>query len=102
MKYAIKDNILVFTFSERLDSLAAMGLQKEILDTVAAEGSAIPVVFDFAGVEYIASGFIRILMLVIRAKGKDFSLVDVSPGVKEILLLGSLDRFITISDRRGS
>ncbi len=97
MENKVSDNTLVFTFSERLDTLAAMSLQKEILDTIAAHDSSLSVKFDFAGVEYIASGFIRILLLVVRIKDKRFSIVNVGSGVREILEMGELDRLITMS-----
>ncbi len=97
MKSEVTDGTLVFRFSERLDTLAAMSLQKEIADTIAAHDASLAVTFDFAGVEYISSGFIRICLLVVRQKGKHFRIVKVSPAVRKILMLASLDRLIEIS-----
>ena len=97
MESKIIDQTLVFTFSERLDTLAAMGLQNQIAAAIAAQDKSLAVKFDFAGVEYIASGFIRILMLVVRMKGGNFSIVNLSPAVRKILLLANLDRFITLA-----
>lgn len=96
MESIVKDNTLVFLFSERLDTLAAMALQKEIADVIAAHDKSLAVRFDFAGVEYISSGFIRILMLVVRRKGKDFSIVNIHPAVRKILELAGLDQLITM------
>lgn len=97
MESKIADNTLLFSFAERLDTLSSMSLQKEIVDEIAAQDKSLLVKFDFAGVEYISSGFIRILMMVVRMKGKDFSIVNIKPAVKEILLLASLDQFIELS-----
>ncbi len=97
MKSTVIDNTLVFSFSERLDTLAAMALQSEITDTIAAQDKSLAVTFDFAGVEYIASGFIRILMIVVRIKGKNFSIVNISPEVRKILQLVNLDKLIAMA-----
>jgi len=97
MESTVKDNTLVFLFSERLDTLAAMSLQKEIADVIAAHDKSLAVRFDFAGVEYITSGFIRILMIVVRMKGKNFSIVNISPAVRKILLMANLDQLITMA-----
>jgi anti-anti-sigma factor len=96
MKIKVADHSLVFSFSERLDTIGAMSLQKEIVDSIAAQDKSLAVTFDFAEVKYISSGFIRILMLVVRMKGKGFSIVNISPEVKEMLLLAGLDRFIAL------
>lgn len=97
MESTVIDHTLVFSFSERLDTLGAMSLQKEIVDLIAAQDKSLAVTFDFAGVEYISSGFIRILMLVVRMKGKNFSIVNISPAVRKILLMTGLDRLITMA-----
>ena len=97
METKVIDNTLTFTFSERLDTVAAMSLQKEILDSIAAHDNSLAVKFDFAGVEYIASGFIRTLLLVVRAKGEKFSLVNIRPEVRKVLELSGLERLIKIS-----
>ena len=97
MESKVIDQTLMFIFSERLDTLASMSLQKEIMDLIAAQDKSMAVTFDFGGVDYIASGFIRILMLVVRTKGKNFSIVNINPAVKKILLLANLDRLITMA-----
>ncbi len=76
MESRIIDNTLVFHFTERLDTLAAMGLQKEITAAVDAALPSCAVRFDFAGVEYISSGFLRIVMIVVRMKSGNFSIVN--------------------------
>jgi anti-anti-sigma factor len=96
MKSTVKDNTLGFIFSERLDTVAAMSLQKEITDVIAANDDSMPVVFDFGGVDYIASGFIRICIIVVRMKGKNFRILNVKPEVRKVLLISGLDRLIDI------
>jgi anti-anti-sigma factor len=96
MKSTIKDNTLGFSFSERLDTVAAMSLQKEITDTIAENDESLQVIFDFSGVDYIASGFLRICIIVVRMKGKNFRIVNVKPEVRKVLLLTGLDRLIDI------
>ena len=71
MEINVIDNTLGFSFSERLDTLAAMSLQKEIIDTIAANDESLQVMFDFERCDYIASGFIRICIIVVRMKGKN-------------------------------
>jgi anti-anti-sigma factor len=97
MESNVIDNTLVFSFSERLDTTAAMSLQKDIVDSIAAHERSLAVRFDFAGVKYLASGFIRILMIVARMKGKDFSVVNTGPEVKQILSLANLEQIMSIS-----
>jgi anti-anti-sigma factor len=96
MESTVRDHTLVFRFSERLDTSAAMSLQKEIVDSIATHDNSLAVRFDFTGVEFISSGFIRILMIVARMKGKRFSIVNISPTVRKILLLAAMDRFISM------
>jgi anti-anti-sigma factor len=97
MESKIIDQMLMFSFAERLDTLAAMSLQSEIADTIAAQDKSLAVTFDFAGVEYLSSGFIRILMIVVRMKGKNFSIINISPAVRKILLMANLDQLITMA-----
>ena len=97
MESKIIDHILVFSFTERLDTLSAMAQQREIADTIAAHDKTLAVKFDFASVEYISSGFIRILITVVRLKGKNFSIVNISPAVRETLVMASLDQLITLA-----
>jgi anti-anti-sigma factor len=94
MHSEIVEDMLVFSFNERLDTMAAMSLQKEITDVIAAADKSLAVRFDFAGVEYIASGFLRIVMVVLRMKGRDFSIVNVGMPVRKILEMSKLDQLI--------
>lgn len=97
MESKIIDQTLVFSFAERLDTLSAMSLQREIVDTIAAADKSLAVTFDFAGVEYISSGFIRILITVVRMKGKNFSIINIGEAVRKILVMASLDHLITLA-----
>jgi anti-anti-sigma factor len=97
MESKVVDHTLVFSFSERLDTVEAMSLQKEIVDTIAAQDKSMPVIFDFSDVKYISSGFIRVLVIVFRMKDKHFSIVNINPRVKETLVLTGLDRLITMN-----
>lgn len=96
MESRIIDNTLVFHFTERLDTLAAMGLQKEITAAVDAALPSCAVQFDFAGVEYISSGFLRIVMIVVRMKSGNFSIVNAGPAVRRILEMAGLDKWIAV------
>ncbi|MDD5168066.1 MAG: STAS domain-containing protein [Syntrophales bacterium] len=96
MESKVIDKTLCFIFSERLDTLAAMSLQKEITDTIAAHDPSLAVMFDFAGVDYISSGFIRTIMTVVRMKGKNFSIININPAVRQILKIANLDKLIAI------
>jgi anti-anti-sigma regulatory factor len=96
METNVLDQGLVFSFSERLDTVGAMALQKEIVDTIAAHDDSFAVTFDFAGVNYIASGFIRIIMLVVRMKKNNFSIVNIDPEVRKTLMLVNLNQLIKL------
>jgi len=54
-------------FTGRIDTNAAMAMEGELLDKIQTAGK--PVVFDFAGLEYVASSFLRLCVKVVRVLG---------------------------------
>jgi anti-anti-sigma factor len=97
MESEIIDRTLVFHFARRLDALSATLQQHEIVDAIASHDKSLAVTFDFAGVEYISSGFIRILITVVRMKGRNFSIVNTSEAIRKTLVMASLDQLITLA-----
>lgn len=97
MESQIIDHTLVFHFASRLDALSATLQQHEIVDAIAAHDKSLAVMFDFSGVEYISSGFIRILVTVLRMKGRNFTIVNTSEAIRETLVMAGLDQLITLA-----
>ena len=76
---------LMVALSGRLDTPAAPGAQKEIMDAL---GDVTELVYDLENLEYISSAGLRILIASLKemkAKDGSMTLINVSEGVREIL-----------------
>jgi anti-anti-sigma factor len=53
------------------------------------------VVFDLAGVDFVASAFLRLcLMVQQKAAGHQLTLVNVSPPIKKVFKIAGLDKLV--------
>jgi acetyl-CoA synthetase len=60
-------------------------------------GPGLSIVFDLAGVDYVASAFMRVCLIAARKAGKGaFSIVNPTPFVQEMLHMAGLDRVASI------
>jgi len=79
-----KDGKIVFTLNGRLDTTTSPQLQGALLPAFDESKS---VVLDFAGLEYVSSAGLRVLLLGEKtAKAKDavMSLINVSKDIKDV------------------
>lgn len=88
---------LTLTLSGRLDTLAAGALDKKI--QTGMEGIN-DLVFDFAGVGYIASAGLRTLLVAQKCMKQQGSmkLIHVNRDVKDVLELTGFINFLTIEE----
>lgn len=86
---------LVCVFSGRLDTVNCMDLEKEIYDKIRALG--VPVVFDLASVDYVASMFLRMCIRAAQEAGEGrFTVANVCPAVKKVFKVARLDILMVI------
>lgn len=80
-------------FSGRLDTAQSSTLQSALLAQVSA--SSLPVVFDLAEVNFIASSFLRLCIMSAQKLGNGrLSLEHVSPSIHKVFAMAGLDQFI--------
>ena len=87
------DGSLAFRFSGRLDTMECSRIEGEV--TQQAQTAGQPVVFDLAGVDFVASAFLRLcLMVQQKAAGNPLTLVNVSPPIKKVFKIAGLDKLV--------
>ena len=88
-----KDGSLVFRFSGRLDTMECSRIEAEV--TQQAHSAGQPVVFDLAGVDFVASAFLRLCLTVQQeAVGNQLTLVNVTPSIKKVFKIAGLDKLV--------
>lgn len=88
-----QDDALICTFSGRLDTTACAQVEADVIARVTAASG--PVVFDLAGVDYVASMFFRLCLQATKLVGAArFSLVHVQPPVRRVFKIAGLDTMI--------
>jgi len=95
VNYNLTAGKLVCTFSGKLDSVECLIWKEELILKISQAENA--VIFDMKGVDYIASGFLRICIHVPKSIGREnFSLINVSPHVKKVFKLSGFDKHLNI------
>jgi len=86
---------LVLTFPKKIDTAMCGEFEAELNEKLKTDN--INVVFDLAGVEYIASSFLRICVETTKQLGADrFSLINVPSFVQKVLKVAGLDTQLNI------
>lgn len=94
---SINDEKLVCDFKGRLDTVNCSKWENELLDKV--KESKIPVVFNLANVEYVASGFLRVCLQVSKLAGTgNLELINMSDYVRKVFTLSGFDKYLNIQD----
>ncbi|MBN1663670.1 MAG: STAS domain-containing protein [Deltaproteobacteria bacterium] len=99
---------LTYKFAGRMDTFvcteegpvvdAQLAEASKLLATDGLPPSVLKVVFDVRGVNYIASFFIRICLMVAKAVEKgNFSIVNTDPQVKKVFIIAGLDKMLQVS-----
>ena len=87
------DGGLVCAFSGKLDTLACLDAEKEVLRQVRATQGAI--VFDLAEVSFVVSMFLRLCIQVCKEAGQErFRITNACPSVLKVFTLAGLDSVI--------
>jgi stage II sporulation protein AA (anti-sigma F factor antagonist) len=96
VRMALEEGKLVYRFQGPLDTATCQAVEAEILAQV--QEAQAPVVFDLKGVEYVASAFLRLCLVVSKQVGLErFSVVNVHPFVKKVLMIANLSDFLKIA-----
>ena len=78
----------------RLDTVQSAAIQDELLKLVGA--STIPVVFDMQGVEFVASGFLRICIMAQRLGKSPLALANATPMVRRVFTIAGLENYFAM------
>jgi anti-anti-sigma factor len=90
-------NILTFTFDERMDSKNSMEAEK-IIDQTINKKSPQKIIFDLKNVTYVASAFLRICITIVKKMGKDsFLIINTQPQIKKIFEISGLEDFFDLT-----
>lgn len=88
-----KDGSLLFQFLGRLDTMECARVEGDVIQKAQAAGQ--PVVFDLADVDFVASAFLRLCLMVQRvAAGNQLTLVNVGPAIKKVFKIAGLDKLL--------
>lgn len=95
-------DVLVATANGRIDFAGAQVLEGALAPALAADGPVRGIVIDLAGVDYISSVGLRVLMVAakaMRARKASIAVASLQPVVAEIF---EISRFHHVVDVRGS
>lgn len=88
-----KNGSLVFQFSGPMDTMECTRIGEGVVQQALDGGQ--PVVFDLAGVEFVASSFLRLCIMVQqKASGNQLTLINVCPPVKKVFKIAGLDTMV--------
>ena len=95
LQFIAKDDGLICSFTERLDTENCLKLEDELFGKVS--GAKMPVVFDLGRIDYVSSMFLRICIRAFKeCGGENFSLINMHPNIKKVFKISGLDKQITI------
>ena len=91
---------LVFAFTGRLDTMTSTGIQDEIVARISKGGEgeeSLRVVFNLAGVDYVASSFLRLCCAAAKKlKPEKLLLLEAIPSVRRVFELAGLQSIIEV------
>jgi len=91
---------LICRFSGRIDTNAALSIEDALLDKVQRAGK--PVVFDFDGLEYVASSFLRLCVKVVRMMGSErLKVVGSSEEIRRIFEMTGFSKLMDMEPVEG-
>ena len=87
---------LIIKFPSKLSTTESQEIEKELLDKI-EDGSKI-IHFDFEGVTFICSYFLRVCLMVYKKVGRNrFELDKVSPQIKKVFMIAGFDKYLKIN-----
>ena len=100
VEYKTEDGKFICTFSGRIDTAAAMGIENDLLDNV--QHARAPVVFEFADLEYVASAFLRICVKVARVAGPTkVKVINASKDILHVFTMTGFDKLMDMDHEEG-
>ena len=97
VEYSEEKGQLHCAFQGTLDTVACDKIAPDLYARV--DKSALPIVFDLKGVEFMASAFFRICLVVGKKRGSDkFAIINLSPMCKRMFKIAGLDRIFQLVD----
>jgi anti-anti-sigma factor len=89
VRFSRQDDKLVCFFEGALNTARCAEVEEKVLQEVGRAG--VPVVFDVAAVDYVASAFLRICVAANRKAGAGrFGIVNPQPSVKKVFMISGL------------
>jgi anti-anti-sigma factor len=86
---------LTLTFPKKIDTALCATFEAELLEKIKTGSPEVQ--FNLAGVEYIASSFLRICLELAKQIGTErFTLINVPPFVQKVFKVAGLDGQLTI------
>ncbi len=88
-----QDGRLVFQFSGRLDTAECARITDPVVEQ--AQAATQPLVFDLTGVDFVASSFLRLCIMVQqKSVSQPLTLVNVAPLIKKVFKIAGLDQLV--------
>ena len=98
MNIQINDNNIIFFLEGRIDSMNSHEVEDEIMKALQDSGGKEPL-FDMAGLDYISSAGLRVLMKVRKTVGTEVVLREVKPEVYDILETTGFTELLTVKKK---
>lgn len=93
VNFRVEEGKLICSFSGSLHTVNCQKIQDELYSKISEFKG--PVVFDMAGVKYIASTFLRICTKTFKDVGiENFSVINVDSSVREVFRMVGLDKLL--------
>ncbi len=93
--YSINNHVLTCALSGRIDSLNSGQVENEIDEN--RKDDITSVVFDLQEVTYISSTFLRVVIKIAKALGKEnLSIVNVQPSIMMVFKIANLTEVVKI------
>ena len=97
LDYFLTNEVFTISFTGRMDSRASADLEAELMEKL-AEINCKKVIFDLDHVDYIASTFLHICLVIAKKiKPENFSVINTKPHIKKTFVIAGLDQIFTIT-----
>jgi anti-anti-sigma factor len=94
-KYIRTDKLLTCILSGKIDTLNTSELENEINENMKVNITS--VVFDLQEVDYISSSFLRIVIKIVKAVGKEnFAITNVQPSIMKVFKIANLTEIVNV------
>ena len=94
LEYKKENDKLICCFSGRIDTEATMDIEDELIDKVQHE--EVPVIFDFKGLEYVSSSFLRTCVKAVRVVHGKVTVINASDEILHILEMTGFGKLMEI------